>query len=94
MDSPNVPVLHVVKLNPDEPLNTSHPLPGYNFEELFIVMGEFPRLPENPRHQQDIVGNGHYLLYRWMANGANKPGMMPGMIELFRFMPINPDEDL
>jgi len=84
---PNVPVLHVVKLNPNEALNYSHPLPGYNFEELFVVVGEFPA-PDSPS------GNHHYLLYRWMANGTNKPGMMPGMVELDRFKPIIPSEDL
>jgi len=91
---PNVPVLTLVKLDPDEKLNYSHPLTGYNFEELFVVIGEFPRLPDNARHQQDTEGNGHYLLYRWIANGTNKPGMMPGQVELYRFKPVDPNGDL
>lgn len=84
---PNVPVLTVVKLDVDEPLNFSHPLPGYNFEELFVVVGQFP---------SDMQGNGnaHYLLYRWHANGTNKIGMMHGQVELYRFVQVDPDEDM
>lgn len=82
----NVPVLTIVKLDPSVTLNQTHPLPGYNFEELFIVIGEFPGVYEE--------GNAHYLLYRWRANGSNKVGMMPGQISMDRFMPIDPDHDL
>lgn len=86
MNKPKVPILNLVKLNPDETLNHSNPLPGYNFDEIFVIVGEFPG--------NNGAGNYHYLLYRYRANGSNKIGMMPGMIELFRFIPIDIDNDL
>lgn len=66
-----IPSLRPIRLRKDDPINTSHPLPGMNFDDLFLILGE-------------VANINHYIILNY-GSGQVMPGMYD--IDRFEWVP-------